>query len=392
MAKRFPSQNSLVVDRAAIELDDKTGALRIILTDEELPAGLVLNVPKGGKIERTLLSLFEAPSNLEGASDNATPPQETAPSNSANQPVEPTVAPEPETEPVETVAKEKKPAFDIKETKTDDSDFIKPYVGNKGKLPKLDLYRKGNLISVVSPRAKTSKSTASLMLGAALARTSAIAESDNPLKVAVVDLDTTTGTIYSMVPPKAKGSKGVYESGVINIDTLTANMTYSDGLGVHILPISDEQWNALDWLGTDFLSRTVDVLRENFDVVIVDTPSIDFSYITQEVIDASDIIIITNTIERRQEIPTRQWLQKYFRLKRVAERATVLLTNTPKAQVQGAWEDVKRIHAPISIIGNIPMDSVGFLNAVKNNQIASLFSTGNVVADAYGAIADRLLP
>ena len=82
MAKRFPSQNSLVVDRAAIELDDKTGALRIILTDEELPAGLVLNVPKGGKIERTLLSLFEAPSNLEGASDNATPPQETAPSNS----------------------------------------------------------------------------------------------------------------------------------------------------------------------------------------------------------------------------------------------------------------------------------------------------------------------
>lgn len=389
MAKRFPSQNSLVVDRAAIELDENTGALRIILTDDELPAGLVLNVPKGGKIEKTLRDLFENPQNLGGAGDTASPQQQTAPPNppATTQPVV-TNTPLPVQQEPAGVEKKNPHIFEVKQGKTVDTDFIEPY----GRIPKLDLTKKGNLISVVSPREKTSKTTASLMLGAALARTPQVANSGSPLKVAVVDLDTTTGTLYSMIPVTGEGSMGVYHSGVINIDTLLANMTYAEPIGVHVLPINDKKWNALDWLGTDFLSRTVEVLKENFDIVIVDTPSRDFSYITQDVINASDVVLIANTIDRRQEFPTRQWLQNHFRLKKTADRSVVLLTNTPKAQVQGAWEDVKRTHAPIGVIGNIPMDSVGFLNAVKNNQLAALFNNNNVVAEAYSVVADRLLP
>ncbi len=379
MAKRFPSQDSLVVDRAAVEYDRETGSLRIILTDEELPSGLALTVPRGGKIEKTLRSLFENEPNSGGASTSATPQQPSvSPPVSSNE--------QEETEPVK-LEPTYQPSSLARTTPLDESIVVDSF----GKIPKLDLTQKGQLITFVSPRNATGQSSATVMMGASLARVPEVAQLENKHKIVVVDLDTTRGVLHNMVPPTNEGLMGIYRSGVVNEETVLAHLTYREDLGIYTLPISKEKFNAIDWLGSDFFNRVIEVLRGVFNIVIADVPVLDTTYITQDLLNVSNINIITNVVDRRSEFTTRQWLKERFRFKRIADKATVLISNAPTVQVKGSWEDVKRTHNPISIIGNIPTDTVMFLNAIKQGNLAPLFTNHNAVAEAYSVIAQRLV-
>lgn len=379
VAKRSPSQNSAELDHVLVEYDPVTGGLRVILTDSELPAGLVLAVPKGGRIEKTLTTLINTPQPEDPGGAPAvpvSPQQEEAPPA--------TKKPAAKEEPVPTATGSI--PIPVREDELQPELFV-PTVGN---IPKIRVGEKGNVISLVSPRAQSGQSTAAVMLASSFLRTPGVGDSANPYKVLIVDLDLQDGSLQSMVPAINEGSKGIYNSGVINQETLLQNITKRTESGFHILPLAKESWDASDWLGVDFFNRVVDVAKDIFDIIILDIPVKDIAHVTDPLLKKSDVILITNTINLRQELNTRQWLQSHFNLKSTVMKTSVIFTNSPTLQVKGSWDELQRIYRPIGIIGNVPMDTSSFLTAMRQSNFQTLYETKNIVAEAYSVIADRL--
>jgi Mrp family chromosome partitioning ATPase len=344
VAKPVPSQNSITLDQVNIVLDVEGKTVKIVCSDEQLNGSFALGVQKGGKLERDLLNLL-AQHNI-------------------NLPLK---APAPQ--------------------KVADSSLIIPIIG---KPPIFQPKTKGHIVSVASSRPRVGKSTAAVFLASALARQPNFVDNIDSHKICVLDLDVMDGELQNIMKSTTKGSMGIYESGVISKQSILENVEYNEKLGIHILPISNKKMNASDYLGEQFFSKLLDELKQIFNVIVIDTESNDIAHSNQKVFDISDVVILASTVDRSAEYGVRSWLQSYAKHNQDVKKVTALLTNTPKLQVMANLDDIRKTFSPLSIVGNVPMDSVGLLNALKRNDIAGLFENGNKVAESYLLIADRL--
>lgn len=392
MAKKVPSNNGVTLDQVTVVFDPLTNSVKIHCQDEELATGFVLGVQKNGRLENDLLRLLASHGviNMAGA-ETVTPHLVSAPTT-----------PEPET--VAEPAKPTLPKLTPKPAPAEPEvpqgiEAMEPDRSNKFvipehlDIPKIDLTRTGNLISVMSPKERTSKSTTAVMLGASLVRLQEFHNLDNDKKVVIIDFDLRNQSVTSLTSARSVGgSLGVYDSGAITTESLNANMFYNEELGVHVLPVGSSRSNPINYLGDQFLEETIKVLREEFAVIIVDTPDIDVTYSQHWLVNESDIIFLNSAYNRSTEFDWKDWSRSHIKYKKTLDKITVLLAATPKLQLMAALEDVKKIFSPLSIIGNTPVDTAVFLAATRNETLATTFKSNNMVASAYLTIASRLLP
>lgn len=345
MAKSYPSQKSITLDQVSVVLDAENKTVKIVCADAELDKAFALGVQKGGKLEKDLLALLNK--------HNITFP-----------------------------VKEPEPKV-IKDTS-----LIMPTVGN---IPTFNPTGKGHVVSVTSSKPRVGKSTAAVLLASAFARQPNFIEENDGYKILVLDLDVMDGEISSILKTTSKGSIGIYEEGVINRETILKHIEYKEDLGIYALPISDKKVNASGHLGEQFFCKLLDELKTIFNVIIIDTESNDIAHSNQKAFDISDVIILASNVDRSSEYGVRAWLSSYNKNRGNVKKVTTLLTNTPKLQVMANLDDIRRTFSPLSILGNVPMDSVGLLSAFRRNDLAGLFDNGNKLAESYILVAERLL-
>lgn len=389
MAKKVPSQNSVILDQVSVTYDETTGTVRIVCADEELSNAFALGVQRNGQLEKDLLTLLANHGVATGVEPQV-PPQLADPSVATPAP---TQQPQPTVPAATSTAKTTNTGVipTIPKIKIMEDWSEKDVIPSVRELPTLDL-EKSNLISLVSAKDRTATTLSSVMLAASFVRLPEIAQLSSEYKAVVVDFDLKSqGLSRDILETKTDGLLGIYEAGAITPATIQKYLQYDEKLGIHVLPVGELHENPLDYIGEKFLTKVVQVLQEFTSIVIVDTPVADTTYVMPWLIEASDVIIITSLISRGTEFDLRTWLQGHIKYQRTVQKLVALLTNVPKLQIMASFEDVKKMFNPFSIVGNIPTDSAMFLTAMKNNAIDTTFETHNMVADAYLTAASRLV-
>lgn len=379
MAKKVPSQNSILLDQVAVTYDPASGSVRIVCADEELSTAFALGVQRNGQLEKDLLTLLTKHGVVSGAEESVPPQAAPAPETPSSPVAEKPQAP--------TTAIPVIPSVDVIDEWSE-----KDVIPTVRKLPVLDLTKPNNLISFVSAKERTATSLSSIMLASSLVRMAEVAALENEFKAVVVDFDLKhKGLSTEILNTNSEGLLGIYETGAITVENIKKFLQYDPKLGVHVLPVGNLHSNPYDYIGEKFLIKVIEVLQEFASIVIVDTPTSDAAYVLPWLIEESDIIILTSLISRGVEFDLRTWLQSHIKYQRTVQKLVALLTNVPKLQIMASFEDVKKIFNPFSILGNIPTDSAMFLTAMKNNALDTTFNNHNMVADAYLTAASRLI-
>lgn len=347
MAKPIPKLNSVELDNIRVEYDKEKDTIRIIAQDKDLSAPFALGVQKGGKLEKDLKDLL--------ASKGIT--KQIAPAK-----------------------------INIYGASTSNL-VIQPH----GKIPLFSHEKKGQVITVTSARSGVGKSTAAVMFGGALARTPEFTQLEDPYKICIVDFDVANGSLGHIVKSDKQGSLGIYENGKIDASTILRHTYYDSSLGVYVIPISlKDNIEAINYLGEKFFEKLLKELKEIFHLVIIDTASNDLAHTNNLAYENSDVIILASNFDRSTHYSVNTWL-KTFHNKTLLNKITVLLSSTPKLQAEANMKELRGLFNPLSIVGNIPMDSVSILTSLRNRNLGGLFETNNKVAEAYEIVASRML-
>lgn len=347
MAKPIPKLNSVELDNIRVEYDKEKDTIRIIAQDKDLTAPFALGVQKGGKLEQDLRALLAS----KGITKEITPA-----------------------------------VIDLQDKKISNL-VIQP----QGKIPLFNPEKKGQVITLTSARSGVGKSTAAVMFGGALARTQEFNAITDPYKICVVDFDVANGSLGHIVKSDKQGSLGIYESGKIDKETILRHTYYDTSLGIYVIPVSlKDNIEAINYLGEQFFTKLLKELKDIFHLVVIDTASNDLAHTNNLAYSNSDVIILASSFDRSTYYSVNTWL-KTFTQKETLNKITVLLSSTPKLQAEANMRELKGLFNPLSIIGNIPMDSVSILNSLKNRNLGGLFETDNKVAEAYEIVASRML-
>lgn len=404
VAKIIPSVNGVVLDQVSVAFDPITETVKIFCNDEELPVGFVLGVQRNGRVEKDLVNLLQKHGRLphmeemieedeyynyseELETGGEKEPASTLPvasddeKNNVDSGFDQNVAKEDNT----TVLVNN--SVEIYEVENPSQFVIDPI----GTVPTINFENKGNLITLVSAQERTGKTTGAVMLASAFARTPEIHSLRGKEKVVVLDLDLNNATVSELTNARTGGMLGVYDTGKITEETVLNNLVYNAQLGIHVLPVGNIFENPENYIGEEFIRETIKILRTLFNIVIVDTPTQDITRSVPFLVDQSDILILGSVFERGTNYAIRDWLKSHIRYQKTVAKLTVLMFTTPKLRVTAALNEVKNTFKPLSIVGNVPTDTAGFLASVKNNMLVNTFTTHNMVADAYMVIAERFL-
>jgi pilus assembly protein CpaE len=149
--------------------------------------------------------------------------------------------------------------------------------------------KRGTLITVFSAKGGVGKTTLATNLAAALA--------DNGKRsVCIVDLDLALGdvSIVMQLFPIHTIADAVGMEGSLDPQALEGLLTqHSPGLSVLVAPV---QPDAKDRIKGDLVSRVLHILKERFDVIVVDTPPA-FDDVVLQAFDESDLLLLVANLD-----------------------------------------------------------------------------------------------
>ena len=149
--------------------------------------------------------------------------------------------------------------------------------------------QRGTLITVFSAKGGVGKTTLSTNLAAALA-------DGGKRKVCIVDLDLALGdvSIVMQLFPVHTIADAVGMEGSLDPQALEGLLTqHSPGLSVLVAPV---QPDAKDRIKGELIGRVLHILKERFDVVVVDTPPA-FDDVVLQAFDESDLLLLVANLD-----------------------------------------------------------------------------------------------
>jgi len=147
----------------------------------------------------------------------------------------------------------------------------------------------GHLVTVFSPKGGVGKTTLAVNLAIALA-------GSGSKRVCVVDLDLAFGDIaitLQMIPARTLADATHFESG-LDFEVLEPLLTsHSTGISALVAPV---QPDAKDAIPAPLVGKILDILKSNFDYVVVDTAPT-FDEFVLQAFDLTDVLVLVTTLD-----------------------------------------------------------------------------------------------
>ena len=235
---------------------------------------------------------------------------------------------------------------------------------------------RGDVIAVYSPQGGAGKSMLSANLAVALAK--ALGEGGKPPRVALVDLNLQFGDIDLMLnlsPQNTIAGLAQKGHGGIDAELLEQYLTThpESGLKVLVAPSTPQYAESITVYTVE---QVVETLRENYDIIIVDTPS-QLQDTTLAVLDASKTILLLTSLDLLALHKTRTALEMLRQLYPPEKIQPVL--NRANSDVGISLADVENVLG-VKMISKVPSDGRIVVRSINEGKPFVIYDAGTPIA------------
>ncbi len=245
----------------------------------------------------------------------------------------------------------------------------------------------GDIIAVYSPQGGAGKSMLSANLAVAMAK--AAGEGGKNPRIALVDLNLQFGDIDLMLnlsPQNTIAGLAQKGHGGIDAELLEQYLTVHPESGLRIL-VAPSTPQYAESITVYTVEQVMETLRENYDIIIVDTPS-QLQDTTLAVLDAAKTILLLTSLDLLALHKTRTALEMLRQL--YAPEKIQLILNRANSDVGISLADVENVLG-VPMRAQIPSDGKVVVTSINEGKPFVLFNTGTVIAKQINRLAMEIL-
>jgi pilus assembly protein CpaE len=246
---------------------------------------------------------------------------------------------------------------------------------------------KGDIIAVYSPQGGAGKSMLSANLAVAMAK--AAGEGGKPPRIALVDLNLQFGDIDLMLnlsPQNTIAGLAQKGHGGIDAELLEQYLTVHPESGLRIL-VAPSTPQYAESITVYTVEQVVETLRENYDTIIVDTPS-QLQDTTLAVLDAAKTILLLTSLDLLALHKTRTALEMLRQL--YTPEKIQLVLNRANSDVGISLDDVENVLG-VPMRAQIPSDGRIVVTSINEGKPFVLYNTQTVIARQINKLALEML-
>ena len=246
---------------------------------------------------------------------------------------------------------------------------------------------RGDVIAVYSPQGGAGKSMLSANLAVSLAK--ALGEGGKPPRVALVDLNLQFGDIDLMLnlsPQNTIAGLAQKGHGGIDAELLEQYLTVhpESGLKVLVAPSTPQYAESITVYTVE---QVIETLRENYDIIIVDTPS-QLQDTTLAVLDASKTILLLTSLDLLALHKTRTALEMLRQLYPPEKIQPVL--NRANSDVGISLADVENVLG-VKMKSRVPSDGRVVVSSINKGEPFVIYNAGTPIAKEINRLALEIL-
>ena len=249
-------------------------------------------------------------------------------------------------------------------------------------------------ITVTSSKGGSGKSTASILLAAAIARASR--DAGEPLSVCLIDLDTRDGQVASLIGTFMPTALNIRVQPVWDEERIRRNVVQAEQLGIDTI-LAPIRPRTADTVGPDFYRTIVRSLQRMYDVVIMDTSVQYLEGLIAEVAlkEADEILFVTTLASTAVQGMARALREITAPVDEsglgVPREKIGIIVNQSVANVGMEREQVLAAGLGVPVVGVIPLATKDVLTATNLNRMHELL-THPLIGPAYNQLAKACLP
>ncbi len=245
----------------------------------------------------------------------------------------------------------------------------------------------GEIIAVYSPQGGAGKSMLSANLAVAMSKI--MGEGGKLPRIALVDLNLQFGDIDLMLnlsPQNTIAGLAQKGHGGIDAELLEQYLTVHPESGLRVL-VAPSTPQYAESITVYTVEQVMETLRENYDLIIVDTPS-QLQDTTLAVLDAAKTILLLTSLDLLALHKTRT-ASEMLRQLYAPEKIQVIL-NRANSDVGISLADVESVLG-VSMRAQIPSDGKVVVTSINEGKPFVLFNSGTVIAKQIQKLALELL-
>lgn len=245
----------------------------------------------------------------------------------------------------------------------------------------------GEIIAIYSPQGGAGKSMLSANLAVAMAK--AAGEGGKAPRIALVDLNLQFGDIDLMLnlsPNNTIAGLAQKGHGGIDAELLEQYLTVHTESGLRIL-VAPSTPQYAESITVYTVEQVVETLRENYDFIIVDTPS-QLQDTTLAVLDAAKTILLLTSLDLLALHKTRTALEMLRQL--YAPEKIQLVLNRANSDVGISLADVESVLG-VPMRAQIPSDGKIVVTSINEGKPFVLYNTQTVIAKQINRLALEML-
>lgn len=261
--------------------------------------------------------------------------------------------------------------------------------------------RNGMVIASTSSKGGSGKSTVGLCTASMIFHASRLAyeagESDRPLDVVIVDMDTRDGQIGFLIGESTPTVLNIITSQDFSRNNIRQNIVYNERLGISAL-LAPKRARTADYATPDFYRDVISKLRTMFDIVILDT-SVNYvdELIYDVVLPMSDAVLFVTDMSRGAVFGMTRWISEVTLPIEDGGSAAIskdkigIVVNKSMGNVGFDQGQLVEAASQVPLIASIPMDSAAVLASTNNNRLDDIVLKHPVISPAYFALASQII-
>ncbi len=247
--------------------------------------------------------------------------------------------------------------------------------------------KRGDVIAIYSPQGGAGKSMLSANLAVALAKI--LGAEGKPPRVALVDLNLQFGDIDLMLnlsPQNTIAGLAQKGHGGIDAELLEQYLTVhpESGLKVLVAPSTPQYAESITVYTVE---QVIDTLRDNYDVIIVDTPS-QLQDTTLAVLDAAKTVLLLTSLDLLALHKTRTALEMLRQLYTPEKIQPVL--NRANSDVGISLADVENVLG-VKMISKVPSDGRIVVRSINEGKPFVIYDPTTPIAKEINRLAHEIL-
>lgn len=262
--------------------------------------------------------------------------------------------------------------------------------------------RNGMIVASTSAKGGSGKSTVALCTSSMLYHSSRLAyesgQSERPLEICVVDLDTRDGQIGFLLSEwDAPTALSIFTSQDFSRNNIKRNLVYNERLGIHAL-LAPKRMITAAYTTPEFYRDLIMKLRTMFDIVVLDT-SVNHTdpLLYDVVLPVSDAVLFVTDMSRSSVFGMTRWIHEItLPIERggtagITKEKIGVVVNKSMGDVGFNQSNLVEAAAEVPLIASIPMDSKAILAATNNDRLNDIVLNHPSISPAYFGLAQKII-